>query len=95
MAGGTPPLEDKGYELRHPDWRHSYHLTRREIRDQMLADRESGARILVGVDRWVPSVDLSRDDIEQLADDLTRRILDQAVNQDADVIDVGRGLGAR
>lgn len=92
MTGGTPPIADDAYELRHPDWRHSYHVTRREIRDQMLADRESGKRILVGVDRWAPSADLSSDEIEALADDLARRILDQAVNADADIIDVGKGL---
>lgn len=94
MIGGTPPVADAGYHARHPDWRGSYHEMRHEILEQMLADRESGARIQVAMDRWVSSVGLAREDLERHADEWARRILDQAVNQDDDPIAVGRGLGA-
>lgn len=88
---GTPPI-DKGYDQRHPDWRESYHVMRRDLRDQFLRDREVGMRIDVGGGRMVPSSDLSADDIERIADERARRVLDQAVNRDVDVIAVGKGL---
>ena len=94
MIGGTPPVTDAGYHARHPDWRHSYHLLRHELLEQWLADREAGKRIQVAMDRWVPSVGLTREDLERYADAWCRAILDQAVNKDSDPIEVGRGWGA-
>lgn len=92
MTGGTPPVNDAEYTRLHPNWRYSYQSMRSDILQQYRFSRESCKKIQVTGEKWVDSAPLSLSDLERLADEKAREILEIAIRRRKDVIEIGRGL---
>lgn len=87
-----PPSVDESYTLRHPDWRHSFHVQQKECLEQLYIDQANGAKVQLPDGTWVESGGLRRDDFETIARGWAVKSLEEAIAREGDAIEVGRGL---
>ncbi len=91
---GTPAIHSDEYESSHPDWRGSYQQLVNELEEQLVADRDSGARVQLVDGTWERASGMTRSELRELAERRGRKILEQAINENKDVISIGKGMGA-